>query len=122
MLFPEALLHRMQRAIRRAGSVRFARGRESFNRRNFRSVRLHCEHRAGFHRFAIEKNRASPANTRFAADVSARQPQRVAKVMYKQEARLNPAFMFLSIDAESNFRGHNVSLDGIGDSSQPAWE
>src|SRR5438552_5005217 len=59
MLFDEALLNRMELAI----------GLEAFDRPQFSTVCLHCEDRAGFHRLAIEQDRASSAVRRIAANM-----------------------------------------------------
>src|SRR5207244_3642103 len=60
VLFPEALLHRVQLAV----------AREPFDGRDGAAVGLHREHRARFRAPAVDEHRARAALARVAADVS----------------------------------------------------
>src|SRR5690606_24405412 len=79
VLLVEALLHGVQRAV----------PLESLDRRDLPAVRLHGEHRAGFHRPAVQQHGARAAVRGVAADVRAGQPERLADQVHQQRAGLD---------------------------------
>src|SRR5487761_863031 len=74
VLLPEPFLERMEFAV--AG--------QPFNGGYFRSISLRGQYSAGLDRFAIQQYGAGPAQGRFAAHMSSRQPGCVTKVMNQQ--------------------------------------
>src|SRR6266566_1314029 len=72
VMFPEALLHRMQLPIRG----------QSFDSCDVRAVGLHGAHRAGLHGLAVKQHGARAADRSLATDMRARQSQQVAQVMH----------------------------------------
>jgi hypothetical protein len=87
VLFPESILQRMQLAV----------GGETLDGGNRRSVGLDREHRAGLHASAINEHGARAALTRIARDVRAGEPQVFAKVVDKEQARLDGCFPCLAV-------------------------
>ena len=78
MFFDEAFLDRMELAIRL----------KAFDRPHLSAVRLDREDRAGFHRLAVEEDRARSAVRRVAANVRSGQAEVLSEEMDKQGARL----------------------------------
>src|SRR5258708_21397131 len=76
----ESRLNRMQSAIA---------GRESFDRRDRRTVRHHGENRAGFDRLSIDINGAGAALRGVAADMGPREAEIVSKQIYQKLARFH---------------------------------
>src|SRR5713101_5950698 len=77
---------------------------------DFGAVSLHGEHRAGLHRGAVQQNRAGPAVSCIAADVSACQIEILAQEFHQQQTGLDLARMLLAVHpytdggAGNNFR------------------
>src|SRR5215468_1538035 len=83
MLFPERLLHRMQRAD----------AAERLDCLDAGAVGLHCQAEAGPGGETVEKHRAGSANAVLAADMGAGQTELVAEKVAQQEAWLDAAFI-----------------------------
>ena len=88
VLFPEALLQRVQLAVRR----------QPFDGRDRRAVGLHREHRAGLRAAAVDEHRAGAALARVAADVRAGEAEMLAQEVHEQQARLDVALRDLAVD------------------------
>src|SRR5262249_2072406 len=88
VLFPEALLDRMQVAV----------FREPFDGRDLGAVGLDGKDGTRLHRLTVHQNRASAALARVAADVRARESHGLPAVMDEQEARLRLVALGLSVD------------------------
>src|SRR5262249_19837916 len=76
VLFPEGVLQRMQRPVRR----------ETFNRGDVGSVRLNRKHRARLYWPTVDQHVARAALTRIPTDVRAGQAELFAKVVHEQHA------------------------------------
>ncbi len=79
MLFPKALLHRVQFAV-------FC---EAFDGGDFAAIRLYSEQRARLHSLAVDENCASAAKGSLAANVRPGETEQVPQVMDEQQARLD---------------------------------
>src|SRR5262245_6386288 len=92
VMFPEALLDRVQ----------IAAHRHAFNGGDVCAVSLDGKHRTGLNRLSVENNRARAADRSLAADVRAGQPQHISDVMYQQQARLNFVSMSDTVDGDAD--------------------
>lgn len=87
MIFSKCFLNRVQLlAIRKA-----------FDCSDFTLMRLKREHRARFHRAAIQQHRTSAAIRGVAADVRAAKVQLLADKFHEQHARRNGALVELAV-------------------------
>jgi hypothetical protein len=75
---------------------------QTFDGQNIGAIGLDRKHRAGFHRSLIKHHRARPADTGFAADVSARQSDDIPQKMNQQKPRLDLAAMLDTVDPDRN--------------------
>src|SRR2546429_212837 len=99
VLFPEALLDRVQLAILR----------EPLDRQDGGTVGLNREHRARLHRLAAEEDRARTALARVATDVCPGEPDDLPDVMDQQKARLDLVTNFLAVDRHLYWEFHDSS-------------
>jgi len=100
--FPEGLLDRMELLTLC----------QPFDGQNIGAVCLHREHGAGLHRGVVQHHGAGAADGRFAADVRARQPQGISKIMNQQQTRLYLRGILRSVDSYGNLSlwGHVIVL------------
>ena len=101
VLFPEALLHRMQLPFRR----------EAFDRRHRRAVGLHREDRARLRAPAVDEHGARAALARVTADMGSGEIEMLAQEMHEQRARLDVRLAHLAVDGDGDWdhRGANPS-------------
>ena len=85
VLLPEALLQRVQFAVRG----------QPLDGRHLAAVGLHRKHRAGLRAAAVDEHGARAALARVAADVRAGQVQLFAQEVHEQRARFDLAFLRL---------------------------
>src|SRR5262245_10465783 len=98
MAFPETLLDGMQVVV----------GRKPLDGRDVGAVRLHCKHRARLDGFPVDEDGTRAADARFAPDVSARQPARIAKKMHEQGSRLDLILTWPAVDVNTDGEEHRT--------------
>src|SRR5205085_5069096 len=86
--FPETFLHRVKLAV----------AAESFDCSHLSAVGLHGKDRAGLDCLTVLDDCASAAERCLAANVCARQPKHISKIMYEQHARLDFVLMLSAVD------------------------
>ena len=104
VLFPEALLHRMQLAFRR----------QPFDRHHRRAVGLHREDRARLRAAAVDEHGARAALAGVAADMRAGEIEMFAQEVHEQRARFDVRFAHLAVDGNGDWdhRGADPSPNG----------
>ena len=93
----ESRLNRMQRA---------AGGREPFDRRDRRTVRHHCENRAGFDRLSVDIDGAGAALRGVATDMGSGETEIVPQQMNQKLARFDGSGVAHAVDGDC----HDVAL------------
>ena len=96
MIFPEALLHRVQVAI--CG--------QPFDGRDLHVIGLHGQHGARFQRDAVQVHGAGAALAGITANFGARQIQRLAQEVHQQQARLHIPLVGLAVDGDGYLHNH----------------
>jgi hypothetical protein len=71
---------------------------QTFDGQNIASLRLHRQHRARFHRRAVQHHRASAANAGVAADMGASQPYDIAQKINQEQPRLHFVRLLDAVD------------------------
>ena len=99
VLFPEAVLQRMQVAVRR----------EPLDRRDRRAVGLDREDRARLRAAAVDEDGAGSALAGVAPDVRAGQTQLFAEEVDEEHARVDVSLANLAVDGHRDL-GHGLSL------------
>ena len=94
--FPKALLHRMQLSI----------DGQALDGRNLRTIRLDGQQRAGFHRLAIEEDRACASQGRFATEMRAGELAVIAQEIGEKCAGFDFMFPLDPIDLDFNQSVH----------------
>src|SRR5262249_53573719 len=92
VLFPEAILDRVELAVLR----------EAFDGRDVRTIGLHRENSAGLDRLAVNLDGAGTALRRVAPNVRAGETEHVANVMNQEETRLDVVLVLLTVDCDTD--------------------
>ena len=82
---------------------------DAFNRENFATIRLHCEHQAGARAAPINQHSASAAHAVFASDMRARETQFMPQKIRQQHAYGRGAAMLDTVHLDRN----GAHIDGF---------
>src|SRR6266436_1170771 len=108
MLFPEAVLDRMELAVRG----------HALDGLDLRALRLHGEHGAGLHRLAVEVDGTGAALARVAAHVRAGEAGQLADEVNEEQSWLDLVGMLDAVDGDAHGRFHRAYLLGSLDADR----